>query len=223
MPTWLTNTLRIALALSLPVLFVLTNVRLIMSQAYLNWEYNLPDFPADPFGFTQADRLTYAPIALNYLFNAEGIDFLGRQTFPDGERMYNHRELKHMEDVKQVTRGAMAVWMTVIVIVAASCVALARQPETLPALRGGLLLGSGITIGLLLLMVLYILINFNTFFVQFHQVFFEGDTWLFEYSDTLIRLFPVKFWSDAFMLIAVGALLEGLAVGALAWWRLPAT
>ena len=220
LPDWLVAVLRTLIIVCLPVALVLTNVRLIMSGVYLRYEYAKPDFPPDTYGFTQADRLRYAPIALAYLFNAEGIDFLGEQTFPDGSPQYNERELKHMADVKVVTRGAMAVWLVAGLIVVASAVVLGWRPETRPALRAGLAGGAALTVGILLALVLYIVINFNTFFVQFHKVFFEGDSWLFEWSDTLIRLFPLQFWSDGFTIIGVATLLEGLVVGLAAWFGL---
>jgi integral membrane protein (TIGR01906 family) len=52
-------------------------------------------------------------------------------------------------------------------------------------------------------------------FIVFHSLFFEGDSWLFLYSDTLIRLFPIRFWQDAFLwagVISVGGALA-LALG----------
>jgi integral membrane protein (TIGR01906 family) len=63
-----------------------------------------------------------------------------------------------------------------------------------------------------------ILLNPNVFwqfFTLFHQVFFTGDSWLFYYSDTLIRLFPIRFWQDAFLWAAILALGggAGLAFG----------
>jgi len=50
------------------------------------------------------------------------------------------------------------------------------------------------------------------FFVAFHEVFFDPGTWVFRYSDTLIRLFPERFWRDAFLAIAALSLVGGLAV-----------
>jgi hypothetical protein len=36
---------------------------------------------------------------------------------------------------------------------------------------------------------------------------------LFLFSDTLIRLFPLRFWQDAFLLAALIALGGGIALG----------
>ena len=44
------------------------------------------------------------------------------------------------------------------------------------------------------------------------QIFFKGDSWLFYYSDTLIRLFPIRFWQDAFLWAAILALGGGVGL-----------
>ena len=70
-----------------------------------------------------------------------------------------------------------------------------------------------VTIGLIV--VVGIAINpdvFWNFFAGFHHLFFTGDSWLFLYSDTLIRLFPIRFWEDAFLWAAVIALAGGVGL-----------
>ena len=54
---------------------------------------------------------------------------------------------------------------------------------------------------------------FFRFFAGFHSLFFEGDSWLFLFSDTLIRLFPIRFWQDAFLFAAIIALGGGILLG----------
>jgi integral membrane protein (TIGR01906 family) len=81
-------------------------------------------------------------------------------------------------------------------------------------MRGGwLMIGLAVTVGLIV--VIGILVNPNVFwnfFAGFHSLFFEGDSWLFLTSDTLIRLFPIRFWQDAFLWAAVVALGGGIAL-----------
>ena len=217
LPAWLATTLRAYLTVALPLVLVLLNARLLMSNAFLRWEYNRSGFPPDPFGFTTEDRLTHAPPALAYLFNDADIDFLGDQTFPDGSPLYNERELRHMHDVKVVTGQLMTFGIIVVALFALSAIALAWQPATRPALQRGLLQGSVFTLALLVALIGFVAVSFNTFFVQFHALFFEGGSWLFLYSDTLIRLFPERFWIDAFVLVFSGALIEALVIGGAAW------
>ena len=44
-------------------------------------------------------------------------------------------------------------------------------------------------------------------------------TWLFSYSDALIRLFPVEFWFDATVMLAIIGFVGGLAL-ALGGWQI---
>ena len=140
----------------------------------------------------------------------------GDYTTRDCTYLYNDRELRHMVDVKNVTRGALWVWGVGGVMVLLSAGALFYFGER-AALRAGLLWGAGITLVFYLGIIAYIAVNFNALFVQFHQVFFESGTWTFLFSDTLIRLFPVRFWQDTFIFIGGASLVEALLIGA--WAR----
>ena len=213
--------------LLVPVALVLAAVRLLISPAYLVFEYNTPGFPDDPFGFTQAERLQWGRYAVDYLVNDAGIEYLGELRFPEGRqappqscqfmddctRLYNERELQHMLDVKIVVQGALRVWMF-------SLLGLAllggwawfggwRRHFLRSLARGGWL-----TLIALGSVILFVLLAFGVIFVWFHQVFFESGTWMFFYSDTLIRLFPERFWRDTFLWVG---LLCGGAGLALIW------
>jgi integral membrane protein (TIGR01906 family) len=61
------------------------------------------------------------------------------------------------------------------------------------------------------------LVNWSKFFVAFHGLFFEGDSWLFDYSDTLIRLFPMPFWIDIAAVVVGLLLVETVLIGVVAW------
>jgi len=79
--------------------------------------------------------------------------------------------------------------------------------------KRGLSRGGWITVGLIAVTMVLVLIAFSVFFVFFHQIFFDTGTWVFRFSDTLIRLFPQRFWRDAFIAIGLVSLLGGLALG----------
>jgi len=233
MPAWLALTCRLLLIVLVPVVLTLTNVRLLMTPLFPNFEYNLPGFPLDLYGFAKEDRLKWSKVAIDYLLNSAGIEFLADLRFPEGQTaplescgdyttrdctyLYNDRELRHMVDVKNVTRGALWVWGVGGVMVLLSAGALFYFGER-AALRAGLLWGAGITLVFYLGIIAVIAVNFNALFVQFHQVFFESGTWTFLFSDTLIRLFPVRFWQDAFIFIGAASVVEALSVGVGAWF-----
>ncbi len=64
-------------------------------------------------------------------------------------------------------------------------------------------LGGWVTIGVIAAVLVGVATGFDALFTAFHHVFFTGDTWLFLYSDSLIRLFPMRFWQDAFIFMGV--------------------
>jgi integral membrane protein (TIGR01906 family) len=201
--------LRLYVTIALPFLLALISVRVVMSPLFLQVEYNRAGFPEDYYGFTQQDRLTYAPYALDYLLNGENIDFLGDLQFPDGSSMYNVRELHHMRDVKTVTQYAfgLAILGSILYVIAA--IYLYRMQPRL--LRNSLFSGALLTLGIIAAIVIIAVVNWDFFFTGFHTLFFASGTWRFEYSDTLIRLFPEQFWFDAALVIGgltcIGALI----------------
>lgn len=218
LPGWVVAICRVVIVGALPLVLVLLNARILMNPWYLRWEYSRPNFPADPYGFTQAERLMHGEHALAYLFNDAGIEFLGDETFPDGSPLYNERELSHMLDVKIVTQQLQTFGYGLLLLFGVCVVLLALSPPRRRVLWSSLLAGSALTVALIVLGLVAVATSFDWLFTQFHAMFFEGDSWIFLTSDTLIRLFPIRFWIDAFALMFGGALVEALIIGAVAWW-----
>jgi integral membrane protein (TIGR01906 family) len=211
--------LSLVVTLLVPITLIGLGLRVLLTPLFLQVEYNMPYFPPDEFGFTKADRLKWAPYALNYLTNSADISYLADLKFEDGKSLYNERELSHMNDVKRVTQGALKVWYVSLALLALLGV-WAWIGGWGPAYRLGLMRGGwlmvllAITIGVIALVGISVNPDiFFTFFAGFHHLFFEGDSWLFLFSDTLIRLFPIRFWQDAFLFAALIALGGGTALG----------
>jgi integral membrane protein (TIGR01906 family) len=205
-------------SLFVPLALIGTALRILLSPIFINVEYRMPYFPADEYGFTQQDRLQWAPFALEYLVNSSDISYLGDLKFADGTPLYNERELSHMVDVKNVVQGALNVWCISLAILALITFLSWRGQWTLDYVnglrRGGMwMIGLAVVLGLIA--GVGISVNpgvFEQFFIFFHSIFFKGSSWLFEYSDTLIRLFPIRFWEDAFLWAAILALGGGVGL-----------
>ena len=212
-------------AILVPLALIGLGLRALLMPLFLKIEYNMPYFPPDEYGFTKADRLKWAPYALDYLVNDADIYYLGDLKFEDGTPLYNERELSHMDDVKRVTKGVLNAWYVSLALLAALGVwawlgRFASAQDWRRAYRLGLARGGWLMVGLAavigLIVVVGIVINPNifwNFFAWFHSLFFEGTSWLFQDSDTLIRLFPLRFWQDAFLLAALIALGGGVVLG----------
>ena len=204
--------------LLVPIVLLGIGLRLLLSPLFLQVEYNMPGFPEDPYGFTKEDRLRWAPFAVDYLVNRADISYLGDLKFDDETALYNERELSHMHDVKGVTQGALNVFY--LALAGLALIGLwSRRGEQWQAYRQGLKRGGWWMIGLAGTLAVVVLVGiflspdlFWEFFSGFHAIFFQGDSWQFAYSDTLIRLFPLRFWQDAFLYAAVIAVLGGLGL-----------
>jgi len=197
--------------LLLPLALLFLGLRLLLTDAFLQIEYRMPGFPADQYGFTRQDRLRYAPLAVDYLLNNAGIDYLADQSFPDGSPLYNERELSHMQDVKRVMGGALAVGFASWFLLLAAAF-WARWGRWWPDYVRGVRRGGWLTVGLVATIGMLAGIDFWRFFTDFHSLFFQGDSWEFFFSDTLIRLFPLRFWQDAVFFMAGLAAAIGLAL-----------
>lgn len=204
-----------------PLALIGLGVRILLTPLFLQIEYRLPNFPPDEYGFTTEDRLHWGQMGIDYLLNNADISYLGDLKFPDGSPLFTERELSHMQDVKGVTQGFLLLWHLDITLLALLGV-WAWRGDWLAAYGQGLRRGGWLTLGLAVIAGVIGTVGasgsgdlFWTFFSDFHGLFFKGDSWLFEYSDTLIRLYPLKFWEDAVLYIgliaALGAL--GLAFG----------
>jgi integral membrane protein (TIGR01906 family) len=215
-PVWVVVLLRNYLTLTLPFLLALISIRMVMTPLFLQFEYSRPDFPEDYYGFTREDRLNYAPFAIQYLLNDEDISFLGDLKFSDGRSMYNARELHHMRDVKLVTQYAYLLAVAGGIAYVLAAFFLYRNAPA--ALRQGIMSGSLLTLGIIAAIIVIAILNWDFFFTGFHTLFFSSGTWRFEYSDTLIRLFPEQFWFDAALLIG-GMTMIGAVTALLISWR----
>ncbi|MBN2047506.1 MAG: TIGR01906 family membrane protein [Anaerolineaceae bacterium] len=192
---------RVLVMLLVPFTLLMFSIRLVMIPGFAKLEYSLPNFPPDSYGFTRDQRLEYSYHAITYLTNDAGISYLGELRMAEGA-VFNERELSHMEDVKGLVQGALNWWYLSLTGLAV-CVVFAWRANWWRALRAGLAQGAYLLIGLIAAAIMMVLIDFNWLFTEFHHLFFEGDTWLFYYSDSLIRLFPMRFWRDAFILVFV--------------------
>lgn len=212
--------------LLVPVVLVLVAVRLLMTPLFLVVEYNTPGFPQDRYGFTKEDRLYWSSIALEYLLNSEDISFLAELHFPAGEsapqqtcqfmddctRLYNDRELRHMEDVKNVVQASlMVLYVSSVVLLVLGI--WAWRGDWWLEFRRGLARGGWLTVIFIASILLFVLVAFGIIFVAFHNVFFDPGTWTFLFSDTLIRLFPERFWRDTFLAVGLLSGGTGLALG----------
>lgn len=202
---------------AMPVAIILLSARVMVNTWYPRFEYAKPDFPSDRYGFTGAERLAFATTSIDFL-NApappeEAIMMLVALRLPGTlEPLFLPYELNHMIDVKRLTDILWRVLAVAGAIVLAGAVGLLIRRETRPDGYAALFVGGALTSGLLIVLIALVLLSWRWFFIAFHDVFFPPGTWTFDWTDSLIRLFPDRFWFDAGVLLVGGALVLALVV-----------
>ncbi len=203
----------ISITLALPFLLVVGSIRILANDWFFYFEYSRPGFPPDVYGFTLEQR---TPLALTGLHSvlpqSEGMVLLEQAKLPDGSPAFNQREIKHMTDVRVLIGAVYPMQLIGIILIIVLAIVLHRSTRWRDAIPSGLRNGAILTLALLAALILYIVLNFDSFFLTFHRLFFEGDSFMFRFDDTLIRLYPEQFWSDAAITIGAMTMVMTLAV-----------
>ena len=204
--------LSVLMTISVPVLISVLSILILLSPMFMNLEYNRPGFPPDEYGFTTQERLLFGNQTRQYLITNMALANLEELRFKNGEPIYIERELQHLEDVKIVLRGVLNVfWVAVIVTIIGTV--FAHYQAWWDGYKRALSRGGWLTTALLGTVLVLSIVSFQALFTNFHLIFFEGSSWLFYYSDTLIRLFPIRFWQDIFLVLGITTLSVGILVG----------
>lgn len=209
--------LNLLVTISIPIILCSLSIFLLLSPIFTTVEYQRPGFPVDSYGFSTEERLEYGNLTRRYLVTNQSLDGLRALAFENGDPLYQERELVHLEDVKVVIQGLLWVFCAALGVVTGSGI-LARAKQWADSYLKAISWGGRLTTFLLLTVLFFTLISFRALFTFFHLIFFEGDSWLFLYSDTLIRLFPIRFWQDIFIVFG----LLTLAGGGILGWGIPA-
>jgi integral membrane protein (TIGR01906 family) len=209
---------RWVVVIAIPFLLTLGTLRLIIlwdSPSYPAFEYGR--IAPDRFGFTDEERLDLAVATLDYLRDSkpaeEAIVLLEELRMPGSDQpLYNEREIGHMLDVKELTDiFGRLIWLAAIVTVGGLLYLLLAAERRLEGYKA-IMYGGLLTTGALLTVIILIGLSWNLVFTQFHEILFPPDTWTFSYTDSLLRLFPEKFWFDFGLLWTGAVFLEGLIV-----------
>ncbi|GAA1356460.1 hypothetical protein GCM10009596_05410 [Arthrobacter rhombi] len=188
------------LAIFFPFLLLIGAIRAVASPWFLWLDYHRPGFPADSYGFSPAERLTYGNYGVDYINNSAPSSYLGNLVDGKGNPLFLGTEVSHMADVKAVIGITYAAGIVMAILAVIICLYLGRRYAG--GIRRAFFAGSVITLVIMIALTVLAVLNFETFFTDFHELFFAQGNWTFHANDTLIRLYPTQFWMDAGVLIA---------------------
>jgi integral membrane protein (TIGR01906 family) len=205
------------IALATVVVLVVNGFRLVAGEWLVRFEYGRDGFPPDRYGLAAGERTALALVGLESILpGSEGTALLERATLPDGTAAFDRRQIEHMADVRRLLGAALRLQLLLAVALGALALGL-RRTRLRAAVPAGLLAGALGTVAVAVVAVPFVLLGFDGLFTRFHEVFFDGDSWRFARTDTLLRLYPDRFWEDTAQLIAALTLAQAAVLGPLAW------
>lgn len=192
------------IVLSSPLVFFGIPTRVAFNDWFIDWEYSKVDFPKDRYGLPEELRKRLAKVGLRSVLSEEGMEEFKRVRLPDGRKAFNEREIKHMEDVKNFLSFFFPLVYIAVGVFALSLLLLRDLRLVGKALIGASLL----TLLLTIASAVFSLKNYDLAFELFHNYLFDPYSWRFSPTDTLLRIYPMKFWQDGtfFVLSSAGVL-----------------
>lgn len=176
---------------------------------------------------SQEELVRVARVFISYLSSPDAFHPLDIAVTRDGREvaLFNERELRHMADVHALMQGVAHAWRLALIglLLGALGIAAAHPPSAAAALlRTGGLAGAA-TLAAVGVAALGSLVDFGTLFLQFHYLSFSNDLWMLDpRRDRLIQLFPLGFFFDAALRVAIEVAAAGavVAMGSLVGLRL---
>ncbi len=173
-----------------PLWIVGFSARIAFSEWFIDFEYSKENFPRDRWGMSDEIRKELAKLGLYAVLSDRGMEKFRNAKLPNGNRAFREKEIRHMEDVKEFLKVFFPSSYTAFIFWFGYFVLLKKS-------RWKFLLYSGIfTIGLIISVGLVTYINYEFAFAVFHDYIFGENTWRFKLKDTLLRIYPMKFWFD---------------------------
>lgn len=136
--------------------------------------------------------------------------------------MYNQQEIDHMVDVRalyQAWRAVRTYGGILAVIIIAVCMATLPKGERMGMLCRGFLIAAAVFGAVLIVLGIWVAVDFNSFWTEFHHLFFTNDLWLMDYRTCrMIRICPLQLFNDIVVRFALMFLIPFALMLALAVW-----
>lgn len=136
--------------------------------------------------------------------------------------MYNQQEIDHMVDVRalyQAWRAVRTYGGILAVIIIAVCMATLPKGERMGMLCRGFLIAAAVFGAVLIVLGIWVAVDFNSFWTEFHHLFFTNELWLMDYRTCrMIRICPLQLFNDIVVRFALMFLIPFALMLALAVW-----
>lgn len=136
--------------------------------------------------------------------------------------MYNRQEIDHMVDVRalyQAWRAVRTYGGILAAITIAVCMLTLPKGQRIGMLCRGFLIAAAVFGAVLIVLGIWVAVDFNSFWTEFHHLFFTNDLWLMDYRTCrMIRICPLQLFNEIVVRFALIFLIPFALMLALAVW-----
>ncbi len=179
-------------------LLILSIEMFALNPSFFTSEYSKLNTAQD-IGIAEQDLTAVTNKLINYITDADKDLDIQAEIGGEMQEVFGEREKDHMVDVKVLYLSARNV-RTVFFIGAAVLVIatfLIRKKQACKTLCKSFLCVSGVFVVIVGALGLYAAVDFTSFWISFHHLFFTNDLWLLDpRTDVLIMMVPEQFFSD---------------------------
>ena len=213
---WVRGLVSLAFVLLLPLLIIGTSLRGLVTDR----DFMLRGFEdnnvATTTGLDDAQLGRIADAFVAYFQAPRGQIQMQVTAFGQPRPLFNDREVAHMEDVQALIQFFLRMQLiAAAVVVVRLAFAIVVDRSAVPLGRD-MLWSTGLMVGLVILVGVLSLLDFDALWTRFHQVAFRNDLWQLDpNSDYLIMLFPEPFWFAATIRMGTSVALQTALVALL--------
>lgn len=172
--------------------FVATN------RSFFEYEYKKGN-QAELIGMSEEGLMDATNALIDYVLNIREDIIVETEVNGNVREVFDERETLHMVDVKNLYWKAWNVQTTAYVISFALAMffLFKYKSEFYRSIMKAYNYGLFIILGLVIAIAIYALIDFNSFWLNFHYVFFDNDLFLLDPNvSIMINMFPETFFFD---------------------------
>jgi len=152
---------------------------------------------AEEIGMSHTDLMMVNANLLDYIMDKRENLNMTAQIKGQEREVFNDKEKEHMVDVKQLYLNAEKLRDILIVtsLLLIAIIFIIRRKISLYTVASGYMIASFVFLIVIALLAAYALLNFNQFWLQFHELLFKNNLWLLDpNTDILIQMVPGEFF-----------------------------
>lgn len=198
----------LAIGLATMVILIMSAILVLMTPFYMHGALDRAG-SAGYLGVTATEAHAISDATIGELLVGPGTFII---PLPGGGTdFYDASEASHLRDARAVLYGLLGLGAISAAVLAVGSVRSRRRPRFWRAIAAG----SGVLIVAFVIIGILFLVAFDAAFTLFHQIFFSGGNWSFDFgTQRMVQLYPIPFWQEVTTVLGILIVITG----SLVWW-----